>query len=42
MLQRFPIAPARIKAANTSKILLNEIRQIINFLYRGKKLLKSI
>ena len=29
MLQRFPIALAQIKAANNSKKILNEMRQII-------------
>ena len=34
MLQRLPIALARVKAGNTSENLLNEIRQIICSLYR--------
>ena len=38
MLQRLPIAPAEVKAGNTSKNLLNEIRQIIYCLYREKKI----
>ena len=29
MLQRLPIAIAQVKAGNTSKSLINEIRQII-------------
>ena len=29
MLQRQPIAPAQVKAGNTSEILLSEIRQSI-------------
>ena len=29
MLKRLPIAPAQVKAGNTSENLLNEIRQII-------------
>ena len=33
MLQRLPIALAQVKASNTSENLLNEIRQIIYFLY---------
>ena len=33
MLQRLPIALAQVKAGNTSENLLNEIRQIIYFLY---------
>ena len=38
MLQRLPIAPAQVKAGNTSKNLLNEIRQIIYCSYREKKI----
>ena len=33
MLQRLPIALAQVKASNTSKNLLNEIRQITHYLY---------
>ena len=33
MLQRLPIALAQVKAGNTSKNLLNEIRQIRYSLY---------
>ena len=33
MLQRLPIALAQIKVGNNSKILLNEIRQILYSLY---------
>ena len=33
MLQRLPIALAQVKAGNNSESLLNEIRQIISFLY---------
>ena len=36
MLQKLPIALAQGKAGNTSEKLLNEIRQIIYFLYRVK------
>ena len=36
MLQRLPAAPAKVKAGNTSENLLNEIRQIIYFLYRAR------
>ena len=42
MLQRLPIALAQVKAGNTSENLLNEIRQIMYFLYREKKITKSI
>ena len=37
MLQRLPIAPAQVKAGNTFKNILSEIRQIIYSLYREKK-----
>ena len=40
MLQRLLIALAQVKAGNTSKNLLNEIREIIYSLYRARKLLK--
>ena len=42
MLQRFPIAPAQVKAGNISKNLLNEIRQIIYSLYSAKEITKYI
>ena len=42
MLQRLPIAPAQVKAGNTSKNLLNEIRQIIYSLYSAKEITKYI
>ena len=41
MLQRFPIAFARLKAGNTSENLLNEIHQIIYSLYRAKEITKK-
>ena len=41
MLQRFPIALAKVKASNTSENLLNEIKQIIYFLYQAKELLRK-
>ena len=37
MLQRLPIAPAQVLAVNTSKNVLNEMRQIIYSLYRAKE-----
>ena len=37
MLQRLQTALAQVKASNTSENLLNEIRQIIYFLYRAKE-----
>ena len=33
MLQRIPIALARVRAGNTSENVLNEILQIIYYLY---------
>ena len=42
MLQRLPIALAQVKAGNTSKNLLNEIRQIIYSLYRAKEITKKL
>ena len=42
MLQRLPIALAQVKAGNTSENLLNEIRQIIYSLYRGKEVTKNV
>ena len=41
MLQRLPIALAKVKAGNTSDNLLNEIRQIIYSLYRAKEVNKT-
>ena len=42
MLQRLPIGPAQVKAGNTSENLLNEIRQIIYFLYRAKEITRKL
>ena len=42
MLQRLPIAFAQVKASNTSENFLNEIREIIKFLYRAKKITKKV
>ena len=42
MLKRLPIALAQIKAGNNSESLLNEIRQIVNYLYRSKKITKML
>ena len=42
MLQRLPIALAQVKAGNTSENLLNEIRQIIYFLYQEKNVTKKV
>ena len=42
MLQRLSIALAQVKAGNTSKNLLNKIRQIIYSLYRAKEITKNV
>ena len=42
MLQRLPIALAKVKAENTSEKLLNEIRQRIYSLYREKEITKNV
>ena len=40
--KRLPIALAQIKAGNNSESLLNEIRQIVYYLYRSKKITKML
>ena len=42
MLSRLPITLAQLKAGNNSRKLINEIRQLLHFLYRSKKLTKAI
>ena len=42
MLKRLLIALAQIKAGNNSESLLNEIRQIVYYLYRSKKITKML
>ena len=42
MLERLPIALAQVKAGNTSKNLLNEIRQLKYSLYRPKEITKKV
>ena len=42
MLQRLALALAQVKAGNTSKNLLNEIRQIMYSLYREKEVTKKV
>ena len=42
MLSRLPITLAQLKAGNDSQKLKNEIRQLLHFFYRSKKLRKSI
>ena len=42
MLQRLPIALAQVTAGNTYEKLLNEIRQIMYFLYLKKDISKRV
>ena len=42
MLERLPIALAQVKSGNDSEILLNEIRQIVYFLYQSKQINKKV
>ena len=42
MLQILPIALAQVKAGNNSENLLNEIRQIVYFLYQSKQITKKV
>ena len=42
MIQRLPIALAQVKAGNNSKILINEIRQMIYSLYQSKQVTKKV
>ena len=42
ILQRLPIAPAQVKAGNTSENLLNAIKEIMYFLYREKEITKKV
>ena len=42
MFQRLPIALAQIKAGNNSRSLLNEIRQIVYYLYQSKEITKNV
>ena len=42
MLQRLPIALAQVQAGNNSKNLLNEIRQIVYYLYQSKEIIKKV
>ena len=41
-LKRLPIALAQIKSGNNSESLLNEIKQIVYYLYRSKKITKML
>ena len=40
MIQSLPISHAQVKAGSTSENFLNEIRQIINSLFRAKEMTK--
>ena len=42
MLQRLPTALAQVKAGNNSESLLNEIRQIVYYLYQSKQITKKV
>ena len=42
MLQRLPMALAQVKAGNNSESSLNEIRQIVYFLYQSKQITKKV
>ena len=42
LLQRLPIALAKVKAGNNSESLLNEIRQIVYSLYQSKEITKKV
>ena len=42
MLSRLPISLAQLNAGNNSEKLKNEIRQLLYFLYRSKKLTKQL
>ena len=42
MLSRLPISLAQLKAGNNSEKLKHEIRQLLYFLHRSKKLTKQL
>ena len=42
MLSRLPISLVQLRAGNNSEKLKNEIRQLLYFLYRSKKLTKLL
>ena len=42
MLQRLTIALAQIKAGNNAESLINEMRQIVYFLYQSKQITKKV
>ena len=42
MLQRLPVSLVQVKADNNSENLLNEIRQMVYFLYKSKEITKKV
>ena len=42
MLQRLPIALAKVKAGNTSENLLNKMRQIMHSLYQANEITQKV
>ena len=42
MLPRLSIVLAQVKSGNDSEMLLNEIRQIVYFLYQSKQIIEKI
>ena len=42
IFQSLPIAPAQVKAGNNSEKLLNEIKEIVCFLYQSKETTKKL
>ena len=42
LLQRLPIALAKVRAGNNSESLLNKIRQIVSSLYQSKQITKKV
>ena len=42
MLKRLPIFLAQLEAGSNSEKLKNDVRQLLYFLYRSKKLTKTI
>ena len=42
MLQRLPIAPARVKAGNDSENSLKKMREIVYSLYKSQEITKKV
>ena len=42
LLQRLQIVVAQVKAGNNSKILLNEIRKVVSYLYQSKEITEKV